>query len=178
MQSPLIPGFVVRPVRLEDAASWASYACLPEVKEHTSSTAATVEDVEAEIRRTLVGEPNTPIRFVLLHPGCEAVVATVGFHTLSAAFGTAEITYDVAPGHWGQGIATAACRAAALWGFEAKGWHRVQATTVLPNVRSQRVLEHCGFKREGLVRNLRLVRGAPTDYWLYSAIPGEVQRAA
>jgi [ribosomal protein S5]-alanine N-acetyltransferase len=173
-----IPGFTVRPAQLEDAVSWASYACLPEVKEHTSSTAMTVEDVTAEIQRTLAGEPNTPVRFVLVSPGSEVIVATVGFHTISTAFGTAEITYDVAPSHWGMGIATAACRAATLWGFEAKAWNRVQATTVLPNVRSQHVLERCGFKREGLARNLRLVRGKPTDYWLYSAIPGEVQRAA
>ena len=177
MQLPSIPGFVVRPARLEDAASWASYACLPEVREHTSSVATTVQDIEAEIQRTLAGEPNTPIRFVLMHPGNEAIVATVGFHTLSSAFGTAEITYDVAPGHWGKGIATASCRAATLWAFETKAWYRVQATTVLPNVRSQHVLERCGFKREGLVRNFRLVRGTPTDYWLYSAIPGEVARA-
>ncbi|MCK7502494.1 MAG: hypothetical protein MZW92_81185 [Comamonadaceae bacterium] len=33
-------------------------------------------------------------------------------------------------------------------------------------------------KREGLVRNFRLVRGKPADYWLYSAIPGDVSCAA
>lgn len=176
MSALTVAGFLVRPVRLEDATSWARYACLPEVKQHTSSTAETVDDVRAEIQRTLGGEANTPIRFVLLRPENEAIVATVGFHTISPAFGTGEITYDVAPDHWGQGIARTACRAATLWAFETKGWHRVQATTVLPNVRSQRVLEHCGFKREGLVRNLRLVRGTPTDYWLYAAIPGEVLR--
>jgi len=174
MEAPLIPGFVVRPVRLEDAASWASYACLPEVKVHTSSTASTVQDVRAEIERTLVSAANTPIRFVILRQHSESLVGTVGFHTISAAFGTAEITYDIEPSQWGKGIAKTACTAAALWGFEAKAWHRIQATTVLSNVRSQRVLERCGFQKEGLARNLRLVRGAPTDYWLYSAIPGEV----
>ncbi len=177
MQSPLVPGFDARPVQLEDATSWAGYACLAEVKAHTSSTASSVDDVKADIQRTLTGEPNAPIRFVLLHPGSASVVGTVGFHSISAAFGTAEITYDVAPSHWGQGIAKAACRAATVWGFEVKGWHRIQATTVLPNVRSQRVLERCGFQREGLVRNLRLVRGVPTNYWLYAAIPGDVRGA-
>jgi|SRR5262252_1954596 len=178
MVLPRVSGFTVRPIRLDDAASWASYVCLPEVRQHTSSTATTVEEVGAEIQRTLAGEPNAPIRFALLPAGSNAIVATVGFHTISAVFGTAEIAYDVAPSHWGVGIATAACRAATLWGFEVKSWHRVQATTVLPNIRSQRVLERCGFKREGLLRNFRLVRGEPTDYWLYSAIPGEVQCAA
>ena len=178
MLLPQIPGFAVRSIQLEDAVSWARYACLPEVKEHTSSTAMTAEDLRTVIQRTLANEPNSPIHFVLVPDGSETLVATVGFHSISALHGTAEITYDVAPSHWGKRIATAACRAATLWGFEAKGWHRVQATTVLSNVRSQHVLEHCGFKREGLVRSFRIVRGTPTDYWLYSAIPSDAQRMA
>jgi [ribosomal protein S5]-alanine N-acetyltransferase len=178
MRYPIVPGFSVRPIQLGDAEAWAAYACLPEVKLHTSSTAANAEDVKREIQKALAGEPGSPIRFVLEPEGVRQIVASVGFHTISAPFGTAEVTYDVAPSHWGKGIATAACRAATIWGFQVRGWHRIQATTVLPNIRSQRVLERCGYKREGLVRNFRLVRGQPTDYWLYSAIPGEVQNAA
>jgi [ribosomal protein S5]-alanine N-acetyltransferase len=178
MLLPEIPGFAVRLIRLDDAVAWASYACLPEVKEHTSSTAATVEDVTVVVQRMLAGEPTSPIHFVVFQYGSNNLIATVGFHTISPPNGTAEITYDVAPSHWGKGIATAACRAATRWAFEAKRWHRVQATTVLANVRSQRVLESCGYQREGLVRNFRLVRGNPTDYWLYSVIPGEVHGAA
>jgi len=175
---PQVPGFEVRPVALEDAAAWASYACLPEVKEHTSSRVETVEDVRAMIERILVGLPSPPTRFVLVPHGGTVIVATVGFHTVSLQNGTAEVTYDVAPSHWGKGIATAACRAATAWAFDVVGWHRVQATTVLPNLRSQRVLEKCGFKREGQVRNFRLVCGQPADYWLFSAIPGEVKSTA
>ncbi len=175
MKLPQVSGFEVRPVRLEDAADWARYACLPEVKEHTSSTVATVDDVRATIELILASAPGLPTRFVLLPQGGHTLVATVGFHTVSIPNGTAEITYDVAPSHWGQGIASAACRAATLWAFDVAAWHRVQATTVLANVRSQRVLDKCGFKREGLVRNFRIVRGLPADYWLYAAIPGEVQ---
>ena len=178
MPVPQIAGFIVRPIRLEDAQAWASYACLPEVKEFTSSTAATVQDVRAVIQRVLSAEANAPVHFAILPASGDSLVATVGFHTVSALNGTAEITYDVAPVYWGRGIATAACRAATLWAFQVKGWHRVQATTVLPNVRSQRVLERCGFKREGLVRNYRIVRGTPTDYWLYSAIPADVPSAS
>lgn len=177
MQLPLIPGFQVRPVRPEDATDWARYACLPEVKRFTSSTAASVADVAAVIERTLTGEPAAPMHFALVPEGGSALVATVGFHTRSPLNGTAEITYDVAPSHWGRGIATAACRAATRWAFDVMGWHRVQATTVLPHRRSQQVLERCGFRREGLLRALRVVRGQPTDYWLYAALPGEVAPA-
>lgn len=178
MQLPQIPGFVVRPIALEDASAWAAYACLPEVKEHTSSTLASLDDVRAMIERMLAATPaDLPTRFVLVAEGDPGIVATVGFHSVSLRDGTAEITYDVAPAHWGRGIATAACRAATAWAFEVAGWHRVQGTTLLANRRSQRVLEKCGFRREGLLRNLRIVRGRPADYWLFAAIPGDLGSA-
>ncbi len=172
---PELPGFTVRPIRIEDAPAWASYVCLPEVKLHTSMTCTTVDDVRTEIARTHSGLPNAPIRFVLMPEGSEVIVGTVGFHSISVDFGTAEVAYDIAPSHWGQGIAAAACRSACLWGFETRGWHRIQATTVLSNLASQRVLDKVGFKREGQLRNFRLVRGQPADYWMFSVLPGEVQ---
>lgn len=176
MNAPSLPGFSLRPIQPDDAQAWAAYACLPEVKLHTSSTAARVDDVRREIDKTLSGDAAAPIRFAIVKAeGAAELVATVGFHTISPLNGTAEVTYDVAPAHWGQGIASAACRAATLWGFEQRDWHRIQATTVLPNIRSQKVLARCGFQREGLLRNFRLVRGEPTDYWLYAAIPGDIR---
>lgn len=174
---PDIAGYTARPITLEDAQAWASYVCLPQVMEHTSSTARTAGDLLPMIERILAGGADSPIRFVLQPPGSTAIVATVGFHTVSSLNGTAEITYDVAPHCWGQGLATAACRAATAWGFQVRGWHRIQATTVLANVRSQRVLERCGYLREGLVRNFRVVRGLPADYFMYSAVPGDMARA-
>ena len=175
-EPPRIAGFVVRPVVLEDAAAWASYACLPVVKEHTSSTDETVDDVRATIDRILAASPRLPTRFMLFDEATNALVGSVGFHTISFLHRTAELSYDVAPSHWGRGIATAACRATTVWAFEVAGWHRVQATTVLSNLRSQRVLQKVGFVREGLVRNFRIVRGRPADYWLFAALPGDVRR--
>jgi [ribosomal protein S5]-alanine N-acetyltransferase len=168
-----IPGFNVRPIELRDAELWAAYACLPQVREHTSSTEATVEDIRATIQRMVVREPGSPIHFVIIPREGEDLVATVGFHSISLINWTAEITYDVSPDHWGRGIATAACRAASAWGFRVHGWHRIQATTLQSNVASQRVLERSGYQREGRVRNFRVVRGRPVDYWLYSILPQE-----
>jgi hypothetical protein len=53
MPGPRMAGFTVRPITLDDAAAWARYACRPEVKQHTSSTAASVDDVRAVIQRVL-----------------------------------------------------------------------------------------------------------------------------
>ena len=177
MRYPDISGFTVRPIALADAPAWAAYICLAEVKRHTSMTVETVDDVRRDIEKTLANKQTAPDRFVIEAPGTRQLVGTVGFHTISELHRTAEISYDVIPSHWGKGIATAACRAATVWGFEVRGWHRIQGTAVLANLASQRVLERCGFQREGLLRNFRMIRRQSTDYWLYSAIPGEVRSA-
>jgi len=174
---PDIAGFTVRPITLDDAQAWASYVCLPQVMEHTSSTARTAEDLRPMLERVLAGGADAPIRFVLQPSGSTAIVATIGFHTVSSLNGTAEISYDVAPHCWGQGIATVACRAATAWGFRVRGWHRIQATTLPANARSQRVLARCGYLREGVVRHFRVVRGQPADYCMYSAVPGDMAHA-
>lgn len=175
MRYPDISGFTVRPIALEDAPAWAAYICLAEVKRHTSMTVETVDDVRRDIEKSLASNQTAPDRFVIESPQTRQLVGTVGFHSISEQHRTAEISYDVTPSQWGKGIATSACRAATLWGFEVRGWHRIQGTTVLANLASQRVLERCGFHREGLLRNFRRVSGKSTDYWLYSAIPGELR---
>jgi RimJ/RimL family protein N-acetyltransferase len=174
MRYPDVHGFSVRPIEPADAQAWAAYICLPDVKRHTSSTAETVEDVLLDIEKALADARRTSVRFVIESLETRQLVGTVGFHTISEQHGTSEISYDVTPSEWGKGIATAACRAATHWGFEERGWHRIQGTTVLANLASQRVLERCGFQREGLLRNFRVVQGHSTDYWVYSAIQGEL----
>lgn len=173
MQAPEIAGFDVRPLRLGDAQAWADYVCLPEVMQHTSSTAQSVDDVMPIILRCLQGTPESPLRFGLWPAGAERLVGTVGFHTISALNATAEITYDITPEWWGRGVASAACDAATRWGFAVRGWQRIQATTLLPNTASQRVLAKCGYQREGLLRNFRMVRGRPADYWMFATVPGD-----
>jgi RimJ/RimL family protein N-acetyltransferase len=97
----------------------------------------------------------------------------VGFHSVSAAHRTAEITYAVQPAYWGEGVACAACAAAVDWGFSTRGWVRIQATTLQANLASQRVLAKCGFAFEGRLRNFRLVRGEPMDYLLFATVPAD-----
>ncbi|QPF74980.1 GNAT family N-acetyltransferase [Roseateles sp. DAIF2] len=170
---PEVPGFLVRPIGREDAEAWARYACLPQVRQHSSSTARSADDLRPLIERVLAGGADAPLRFVLRQAGdaTERIVATVGFHTISSLNGSAEIGYDVDPEFWGRGLASAACRAATAWGFRVRGWHRIQATTVPANLGSQRVLERCGYRREGLLRNFRIVAGLPADYYMYAIIP-------
>jgi len=68
------------------------------------------------------------------------------------------------------GIACAACETLVRRAFEHVGLVLVQGTALVTHMPSQRVLEACAFEREGLLRNYRLVRGSPGDFWMCSRI--------
>lgn len=172
MTTPHLPGFVIAPLAPADAADWAAFALRPEVQRHTSASATTVEDLLPMIERAQSPAADAPRLFGVRDAG-GAMVACFGFHSISALNRTAEITYTVHPASWGRGLATALCDAGVRWGFGERGWVRVQATTLLPNQASQRVLQKCGFAFEGTLRNFRLVRGVPSDYRLYARLPGD-----
>ena len=169
---PVLPldEFSIRPIETSDAAAWLEYAALSEVKQHTSSTVEALADLLPIIERCNSTEPSSPIHFAVCTTAGNRLVATVGFHTVSALNRTAEITYDVRPSYWHQGIASACCAAAVSWGLTRCGFVRVQATALESNVASQRVLQRCGFAFEGKLRNFRIVRGSPRDFLMYSVV--------
>lgn len=171
MSVPMLPGFRLAPMVPADAADWVEYVVLPEVKRLTSSACETADDLLPMIARSQSADPNAPLLFSVREAASGQFVAAVGFHTVSALNRSAEVTYDVRPERWGQGLATALCEAAVAWAFTEKGWVRIQATTLVEHVASQRVLAKCGFAYEGRLRNFRLVRGEPRDYLLFARVP-------
>jgi RimJ/RimL family protein N-acetyltransferase len=163
--------FFVRPIEPSDAPAWFEYVSLPHVMQHTSSNVQTLDDLAPVFERLASDDPSSPISFAICAAGDGRFVGTVGFHSVSALNRTAEITYDIHPSYWGQGIASACCAAAVAWGFGERGFVRIQGTTLEPNAASQRVLQKCGFALEGKLRNYRMVRGSPRDYLLYAIVP-------
>jgi len=100
------------------------------------------------------------------------LVGSIGFHSVSPPNRSAEIAYTLHPDHWGRGIASRCCNAVADWGFSNQGYVRIQGTALDTNLVSMRVLEKCGFLLEGKLRNFRIVRGKPRDFWMYSRVAG------
>lgn len=64
----------------------------------------------------------------------------------------AEIGYDLARSHWGQGIASEAAHAMLHFCFTQLQLHRIEAHTIIDNFASVRLLEKLGFQREGVRR--------------------------
>jgi len=168
---PRVRGYVLSPAAPSDAEEWSKFEALPEFKRHTSSTVTSAADLLALIDRSVSPDPSAPVYFVVREVASRQLVASVGFHTISALNRTAELTYGVRPDWWGRGLATSLCLAALEWGFAQRAWVRIQATALESNSASRRVLQKSGFALEGRLRNFRMVRGVPQDYLLYSVIP-------
>jgi ribosomal-protein-alanine N-acetyltransferase len=69
-----------------------------------------------------------------------------------------------------QGHMTAAVRAVAPFAFGALGLHRIEAACIPSNVASTRLLEKCGFSREGLARQYLCINGTWHDHLLFARV--------
>jgi RimJ/RimL family protein N-acetyltransferase len=160
----------LRPLSRADAPSWYAYLTMPHVLEHTSWHLASMDELQLKFDAMESSDPGAERRLAIIRRDSGALAGTIGFHSVSQLNRTAEIAYDLAPDVWGKGIAAAACNAVVEWGFSHLGAVRIQATALDTNARSVRVLEKCGFQREGLLRSFRMVRGSPRDFWIYSRL--------
>jgi prolyl-tRNA editing enzyme YbaK/EbsC (Cys-tRNA(Pro) deacylase)/GNAT superfamily N-acetyltransferase len=142
------------------------------VVRHTSWNLASIDDLRPVLESCNdAADPGSALRFAICAEPGGGPIGTIGFRGVSVAHRTAEFGYDLHPAHWGRGIATACCRAVVAWGFVERRFVRVQACALDSNATSMRVLEKCGFVREGLLRRYRMVRGEPRDFRIYAAFP-------
>ena len=164
---------LLRPLRPADLPDWYAYLSLPQVYEHTSWNLDSVDGLVSYLPGTEPTTPSTRLRMAIALRSTGELVGTGGFHSVSPENRSAEIAYDLSPSMWGRGIASHVCAALTAWAHAEAGVVRVQATTLESNSRSAKVLERCGYKREGLLRSFRMVRGRPGNFFMYSHLAGE-----
>jgi RimJ/RimL family protein N-acetyltransferase len=101
------------------------------------------------------------------------VIGTVNLEVNTAAR-TAMLGYAIGRQWWGQGIAAEAARAVTTWGIGAFGLWRIWASTDVRHLRSQRVLEKLGLRREAVRLGDHLGRnGEAVDEVVYGINLGE-----
>lgn len=88
-----------------------------------------------------------------------------GVHAKSAHFG-----YWLAEPYWGRGIMTDAVKALAPYAMRKFGLVRLEAPVFAWNPASMRVLEKCGWQREGVLRASAFKDGEIIDQVLYALV--------
>ena len=82
----------------------------------------------------------------------------------------AEIGYWIGESHWGRGVMTATVRAFCEALFRDTDLERIEAGAFLTNPASHRVLEKCGFAREGVLRRKFFKDGEFVDDAAYARL--------
>ncbi len=107
----------------------------------------TRQDAEAFVRLNMAEPWDKSPTFAVVLDG--KVIGTVNLE-VNRQTRTAMLGYAIGRAWWGQGIATEAARAAMTWGIETFGLARIWASTDVRHIKSQRVMEKLGMKRESL----------------------------
>lgn len=87
----------------------------------------------------------------------------------------AEITYDLAPDWWGQGLMPEAVHAVLPYVFNTLGIARLETTVHVRNFRSVGVLLKIGFQIEGVLRAYKVFHGELADVLSFSLLADEWQ---
>lgn len=166
------PDVTLRWLQPDDAHAWYDYLCLPQVVGQTSWTLSSVDDL-APVFDALAPRAAVPQLRLAIVDARHRLVGTLGFHSINAPHGSAEIAYELSPAVWHRGIATAVCGQVVPWAFACFGWQRIQAAVLDSNHASARVLHRCAFQHEGRLRSFRRVGGVPRHFDLYARLAGD-----
>lgn len=133
------------------------------------------EEMEDWIFRSLDGRATGhSYEFVIREAGSERCLGACGLGRIDPLFRKANLGYWVRTDAAGKGIASAAARLVARFGFEQVALERIEIVADVANVASQRAAEKAGAVREGIVRNGMRVRNRQSDAVMYSLVPEDL----
>lgn len=98
------------------------------------------------------------------------LIGTCGFNSISPIHLRGEISYDLNPDFWGKGIMLRSMKSILKFSDNALGLIRIQATVVINNSSSIKLLERCNFMEEGVLRKYEIVNSEHRDYYMYSRV--------
>jgi [ribosomal protein S5]-alanine N-acetyltransferase len=101
------------------------------------------------------------------------LIGSCGFNYWNRDHARTEISYDLARQYWGQGIMTRVARSVLGFAFTRMDLHRVEATVTPSNFGSMKVLRKLGFKKEGILREQKLLHGKFHDAVILSMLQKE-----
>jgi [ribosomal protein S5]-alanine N-acetyltransferase len=125
----------------------------------------TPEAVQESIKRFAAFErerPRVKFQLVVVLTASGELIGNCGIRMDTPDAHEADIGYEIAPRHWGNGYATEAARAMLDFGFITLNLHRIWAWCVADNAASTRVLEKLDMRPEGRLRDKDHYKGR---YW-------------
>jgi ribosomal-protein-alanine N-acetyltransferase len=170
-----VPGPVpvsLRAATPADAGQLYAWRGEPSVRRHQPLQEATVADLRSDLSRQrpadLYHSRGDRYQWIVL-----ADRRPVGWITLAITSweqGVAEVGYALTTAAQGQGLMAPALDQLLAELFGRTSIDRLEARCSVDNVASARVLERCGFRREGLLRGYFQLAGRRVDNWIWAIL--------
>lgn len=163
---------VLRAFTMDDVDDFFRIYADPQVMRYFGSAPLTTRaEAQQRVERTITAfRERAGIRWAITRRGAPQMIGSCGFWRLVTEHHRAEVGYDLASAHWGQGIMPEALAAILAWGFTRLGLHSVEAQIAPANHGSRRVLEKLGFVQEGYFRENFYEDGQFTDTAVFSLL--------
>ncbi len=87
---------------------------------------------------------------------------------------TGTLGYWMGETYAGKGFMREAVNAVCDYLFTEQKLHRIEASTVLDNIRSQQLLIKCGFQKEGVARSYLKINGVWRDHYLFARLNEDI----
>jgi RimJ/RimL family protein N-acetyltransferase len=166
----------LRPFEAGDFEAVHRYGSDPAVVRYTSFGPNTPEETRAFLDRTAedaAKEPRMAFDFAITVPPSNEPIGGCGIYLREARRQIGELGYCLRRQSWGQGIAPEAVNAMLDLGFGDLGLHRIFARCHPDNRNSARVMEKCGMRYEGHLRESHFIKGEWWDFLQYSVLARE-----
>lgn len=166
------PRLILRRIAMRDAKDIFAYSRDEEVARHVLWTAQrNIEEardyVKFMTRRYRSDEPSS---WGIEEKATGHLVGTIGYMDYSEENGSVEVGYSLARWLWNGGYMTEALGRVIDYTFEAMDINRIEAQHELTNPASGRVMEKCGMRREGVLRQRLYNKGKYVDVALYAIL--------
>ena len=171
--------FIMRPVELNDAKDMFEYGSDIEVVATLPwGPYSNLEEVRSSIENLFLNRPDKgiPVAYAIIWKENNKMIGTCDFHTFSNFNKSGEIGYVLNKKYWGRGIITKAVMSLIEVGFEYLDLIRIQIKHSTVNDGSRRVIEKCGFIKEGLLRKDGIIKGEAQDNVVYSLIKSDYKK--
>lgn len=163
---------ILRPLRESDAESMFAYTSLPEsfrfLKRETHHSVQ--EDIEF-IRHAEEGyRSHREFLYGIEEKTSGVLIGTCRLFGLNMRDGVGEVSYLLHPLYQRRGYTSEAISRIIAYAFNELGLQRIQARCVQDNIGSERVMQKCGMKLEGVLRNFARIHEQLVTFKLYSIV--------
>ena len=163
---------ILRGITADDAADLCECISNPEMYKYWGADLSKNEmDASKYIRRNLSRKPPNGITWGIVLKESAKLVGEIFINSIEDNR-LAHIGYRVTKSYWGRGIATEATKAVVKFTFEETELQKLYTHVINGNDGSCKVLEKCGFTKEGFIREGKLFRNY-CNFSLYGYIKSD-----